>query len=317
MAQLEVFTDFSAGEEPEGVAVDKSGNVYTGNGPPAFAGPGDGFVFKFDPEGNDHADSPLIEGVGANGVAGLAIAADGRVFFAWPSPDATVNGVYSKVEGSYQRMDGTENTVVANGLALDKEDNLYIGDSIIGIWKIPADNSAPAAVWAAGGLLDGCFDFGANGIAFWKDGLYVANSARGTVVRIQVEEDGSAGAMTLIAGHPDCFTGDLVWIDGIAFDVHGLLYATTVLTHKLFWIDMDYPAGDAKNLKKLLDKEQGLHNPASIAFGTGKQNRRTLYIANFAVLPWWAGDPAPSDDAPVFGPAILEYTTPVAGKPLP
>ena len=58
----------------------------------------------------------------------------------------------------------------------------------------------------------------------------------------------------------------------------------------------------------------GLYNPASIAFGTGKGDRQSVFIANYAVFP----------DIPDFGgvgkskgPAVLKYDVGVPGLPLP
>jgi len=160
-------------------------------------------------------------------------------------------------------------------------------------------------VWYTGPLLDGCGDVGPNGIAFWKEDVYVANTMRGTVVRIPVDENGDPGVAEIVAGTNDCFAGELWGIDGIAFDVHGLLYAALVLQNQLVVIDPMTGSVDP-----LLGPEDGLFNPASVAFGTGKGYKQTLFISNYALIPEM--EPAFSH-----GPAILMYDVGVPGLPLP
>ena len=52
--QLELVTSFDAtkGELPEGVAIDKPGNIYVSLGPPFFVGGGYGAVLRISPDGN-------------------------------------------------------------------------------------------------------------------------------------------------------------------------------------------------------------------------------------------------------------------------
>ena len=46
------------------------------------------------------------------------------------------------------------------------------------------------------------------------------------------------------------------------------------------------------------DTADGLWNPASIAFGTGKSDRQSVFFTNYALLPPATGD---------FGPAVLKF----------
>lgn len=306
-AQLELVASFNAekGELPEGITIDKSGNMYVSLGPPFFVGGGYGAIWKISSDGSEVTE--LVEYPNGPAPAGLVIDAPGNVYFALPDPGGTNGGVYRLTgDDDPERLPGTENIIVPNGLTLDKHSNLFVSDSVLGaVWRIPSDGSAPAEIWLQHELVAGCTpdDFGANGIAFWKGDLYVANTGRGALVHVPVMSDGSPGEPTLVAGNLDCEPEGLFGMDGIALDVHGNVYALLVLQNELVRID---PTDGASTT--LLTGEDGLWNPASIAFGTGKGDREHIFITNYAVIP-------PGSD--IFGPAVLKYDVGAPGLPLP
>ncbi|MGD8751913.1 MAG: hypothetical protein PVG14_10850 [Anaerolineales bacterium] len=306
--QLEVVTSFNAenGELPEGITIDKPGNIYVSLGPPFFVGGGYGAVWKISSDGSDVTE--LVEYSSGPAPAGLVVDPPGNVYFVLPDPGGTNGGVYRLTgDDDPQRLPGTENMIMPNGLALDKQGNLFVSDSALGaIWRIPSDGSASAEIWLQHELVAGCTpeDFGANGVAFWKKGLYVANTGRGALVHVPVMTDGSPGEPALVAGNLDCEPEGLFGMDGIALDVHGNVYALLVLQNKLVRID---PTDGS--FTTLLSEEDGLWNAASIAFGTGKGDRESIFISNYAVLP-----PEPANS---LGPAVLKYDVGVPGLPLP
>ena len=59
----------------------------------------------------------------------------------------------------------------------------------------------------------------------------------------------------------------------------------------------------------LLTEEDGLFNPASIAFGTAGDDRQYVFLSNFALLP-----PEPANS---LGPGVLKYYVGSTGLPLP
>jgi len=308
--QLEAVRSFNVdnNELPEGLTIDKAGNMYVSLGPPFFAGGGYGAIWKLSPDGI--GVTSLIEYPDGPSPAGLAVDPSGKVYYALVADPATndgsIGGVYSLTNGgNAERLPGTENIIVPNGLAIDKQGNLFVSDSITGnIWRIPSGGSTPAKVWFGHDLLAGCpNDFGSNGVAFWKSNLYVANTSKGTLVRVPILTDGTPGSPEIVAGNPDCEPEGLFGMDGIALDVHGNVYALLVLQNKLVRID---PTDGTYTI--LLTEEDGLWNPASIAFGTGKGDRESIFITNYAVIP-------PGSD--IFGPAVLKYDVGVPGLPLP
>lgn len=305
--QLEAVYSFSAEnkELPEGITLDKAGNMYVSLGPPLFAGGDYGAVWKLSPDGSEARS--LVEYPAGPAPAGIVTDAPGNLYFAYPNPGTGNGGVYRLTgDGGTEQVPGTENMIIPNGLAFDKQGNLFVSDSVLGaVWRIPADESVPAEIWLQHELLTGCNqDFiGANGVAFWKGDLYVANTGRGALIHVPVAGDGSPGEPTMVAGNLDCESDGLFSMDGIALDVHGNVYALLVIRNELVRID---PTDGSYTV--LLTGEDGLWNPASIAFGTGKGDRESIFITNYAVLP-------PGSD--IFGPAVLKYDVGVPGLPIP
>jgi len=312
IGEVEVVRSFNAGmnELPEGLAIDKTGNIYVSLGPPGWFGPGDGQIWKIRPDGQ--TETILAKFPDGQGPAGVAVNARGDVYFAWSNPtNPATTGVYQIISGSPERIPGTENIVIANGLAFDKQGDLYVSDSILGIiWRIRNDGTGIVEPWFQHEWLTGCdpdtSPMGANGVAFWKGDLYVASTSRGLLVRVPLLTDGSAGEPGVVAGvvENECEFDDLVGMDGIAFDVQGNVYALLVLQNKLVRIDPD-----DGSFTVLLTEEDGLYNPSSLAFGTGKGDRQSIFMVNYALIP-----PVPANS---LGPAVLKYNVDVPGLPLP
>lgn len=307
---VQVVSDFSSirGGLPEGLTIDKSGNIYVTVGYPFwFEIPKSfGEVWRI---GRDGEITVLDAWPGGPSGAGLAVSPSGELYYAYPNPpNPDTNGVYRlDGEGGRERLPGSENIVLANGLALNRRGDLYVSDSALGaVWRIPHDGGA-AEIWAQHELLASCDvgGVGANGVALWKENLYVANTGMGLLARVPILDDGTAGEPEIVAGDSDCDPSDeLFSMDGLALDVHGNIFALLVLTHKLVHID----PGDGSHTV-LLTAEDGLFNPASIAFGTGKGDRQSVLMSNFALLE--PGSPGN------LGPGVLKLDVGTPGLPLP
>ena len=298
------------GELPEGLAIDKSGNTYVSVGYPFWFAVEESFgeIWKISPEGEK---TVLHAFPGGPGAAGLAVSPSGELYLAYPNPpDPATNGVYRFTdEGDIERLPGSENIVLSNGLALTNQGDLFVSDSVLGaVWRIP-NNGGEAEMWIQHEWLTGCdsenYLVGANGVAIWKDGLYVASTSRGMLLHVPIQNDGSAGQIEIVAGDDDCSVDDaLGGLDGIALDVHGNVFALQVLPNKLVRID---PNDGSYTV--LLTEADGLYNPASITFGTGAGDRQAVFMSNYALLP-----PAP---AASLGPGVLSLDVGVPGLPLP
>ena len=302
-AKPEVVAAFNAEnlELPEGIAVDNAGNIYVSLGPPGFVGGGLGEIWKISPDG---MTTTLAQFESDMPAAGLAVDASGNVYYAYPSGDEATQGVYRLTpDGENERLPGTEAMIVANGIAFDEEGNLYVGDSILGIWRIPPGGSAE--LWLQHDLVLGCEPddpFGANGVAVWEDQLYVANTGQGILTSVPILPDGSAGEPELVAGEGDCNieAKELYGMDGITLDEEGNVYALLVLQNKLVKID---PTDGSYTT--LLTAEDGLHNPASVVFGIGEGDEESIFFTNYAVLP-----PVPEA---TLGPGVLKFDVGVPG----
>lgn len=283
---------------PEGVAVDKVGNVFVSI---------PGQILKFTPSG----EKSVLVDLGPSTPAGLAVDAIGNVFAARPF------GGVSRVDrrGNAELLPGTEWIALANGLAFDPEGNLYVTESFSfdggsfgqgGIWRIPPGRSAE--VWLRDELLTGLgttpglpFPIGANGIAYYKGALYVVNTERGIVVRISVLPSGDPGTIEVAAPVPIPYPSPVPpGADGLALDVHGNFYLA-MPSHNVV-VRM---SPDGKSWETIGTAADFLDAPGSLAFGTGKGERTSLFITSMSMFPGGAG------------PGLVKIEAGVPGLPLP
>lgn len=314
--------DATQAEFPEGVAVDKVGNVYVSIG--GFSGPR-GEIWKFTASG----ERSVLTDFGTPGALGLAVDAVGNVYVGRSvAPD---NGVYVvDRHGQARRLPGTEQMVFPNALAFDQQGNLYVAESFSidsgggfgagGIWRI--SRGGTAQLWLRHELLTGSgptlfpFPIGANGLAFYHGALFVINTEKALVVRIPVHQDGSAGQPeiwkevldvpeSLLFGYPIP-----LMLDGLALDVHGNLFIAVPSRAAVIRIS----ASDRSQETIAVfyhPTSPPLDAPASLAFGTGKGERENLFVSNLGIsgllvpgIPW-------------VGPGLVKITAGSPGLPLP
>jgi len=261
------------GELPESVTMDDDGNFYLSMS---------NTIKKVTPslEVSVYATLPIPAGAFATGVKfgpdGLLYAGSGGF---GPSPSAAfVWRIHP--DGAVDQLAALDPNGFPNDLAFDDDGNLFVTDPFLGeIWKI--DGEGNASVWASDPILLGnaanpallIHDFGVDGIAFdkKKKNLYVNNLDYGEIVRIGVE-DGCE------AGEPEVFASDplLVGSDGIAFDHKGTLYVAVNGQDRLAAVS---PEGDVTSLAV----GAPLDGPSSLVFGTHGNDKKTLYVASFAI----------------------------------
>lgn len=290
--QTVVSFDPSAGEFPESLTVDKTNDVFVSLVNPV------GDIREFRPNGDSSVFAHFD--VGGFGPLGLKVDPSGIVYVAVSSFDPATRGVYRvRSDGTSARLPGTDGMAFPNDLALDKRGNIYATDSIGGaVWRIPRGGSAE--IWFQSPLLQGTgafglgFPLGANGIAIRHEQIIVANTEGGRIVRIPIQQDGSAGTAVTIADGPSLFGAD-----GIALSVHGDIYVAVNPQNTLVRVTS---TGSIETLATAVD---GLDNPSSVAFGSGKGDRQSLFLANFSVF---SASPHPG---------VLKVAVGEPGQPLP
>lgn len=235
-----------------------------------------------------------------------------------PCPGGATNGVAQQRDGALilAGIDtGTVHRLYPNGTArllLDRFEGEQLGavnfvhfDPLGGLWITVSTRTIPRMRAIERPIPDGyllkltssgprlmasglCF---ANEIRFdaQMDFAYLAESARGRVLRLPVRPDGALDPPVPFGPDP-LFDGAIV--DGLAFDVEGGLWVTEVTHNALYRIDRD---GSASCLFE--DREGALVDfPASIAFGG--VDRRTVSIGSIRMDH------------------IVQFRSPVAGAPM-
>jgi sugar lactone lactonase YvrE len=269
---LEAMATFdpALGELPESVTIDKHGNLYFSMS---------NSVRKRTPQGALSTFGTLPIQAFALGVK---VGLDGCVYTASTSLDPTIPGAFVWricAAGQVEQFAELDPTGGPNDLAFDDSGNLYVTDPVLGqIWKVTPDGEP--TVWLAHPLLAGNPDnpvlifrpLGVNGIAFdkHKHNLYVSNLDFGQIVRIAVQHNGSAGAVSIFVSDPR-----ISGADGIAFDKQGNLFVAVNAQDSLVSI--------APNGAITVRAQGGLLDaPSSVVFGTKGHDKNTLYITSSA-----------------------------------
>jgi sugar lactone lactonase YvrE len=154
-----------------------------------------------------------------------------------------------------------------NDMALDPaRGELYIADSLLAtVWRVPINGGAPVA-WVSDTSLARTSFLGANGIAVHDDAVWVSNTDKGTIVRIPILGDGTAGpvqtVVTGLAGGVDNFT----FVPGT-----DMILAAEVVANQVVLID-------GGQVHVLLTAADGLSNPTCV-----EVMNNTLYVGSGAV----------------------------------
>ena len=168
-------------------------------------------------------------------------------------------------------------TAGANGIAFDRQGNLFVGGGASGIvYRVgPNGGAAEAAVQIdkhVRTLPDGKTQqqIVANGVAFDAAGvLHVTDTARGAVWKVVIGPDGKGGTPVLLAQSPL-----LEGADGLAFDRTGTLW---IAANELNALGTVTPAGQVRQVAK--NGSQGpLEFPSAIVF-VGDRG----YVSNFDI----------------------------------
>jgi sugar lactone lactonase YvrE len=289
--------DPAAGELSEGVAVGRAGDVYVSLAPL-------GRVVKVERgsrEARPFGSVPGIDPASDLGLLGLAVGPRGHLYGAVRAMAAQGVWRFDRRTGAATRLPGTEAIPFPNGLAFGTHGDLYVTSSAEGpsptgalqggIWHVTRDGAVDRVLVheALGGLgeLLPPGGVGANGIAYRRGVLTVANTEKGTILAIPVAANGSLGAPSVIASGPE-----LLNPDGLAFDARGRLHVAVLSQSAIVRVRRN------GTIVRIAGAADGLDWPSSLAFGKVRRGRQPLYAVNFAVGPQFGFPPGA-------GPALL------------
>ncbi|WP_228922769.1 SMP-30/gluconolactonase/LRE family protein [Streptomyces sp. DH7] len=260
--------DITDGQRPENITLEPGGSAVV-----TFAYSRQ--VARISPDGRVHVLATLPQppvdastpALSSPFLGGIVRAHDGTLYFLYATGSSDLTGLWRlRPGGTPQRIAVLPADALPNGLALDQhERRLYMADSVLGtVWRVPIAGGTPTE-WATAPELAAAGFLGANGIKIHNDAVWVSNLDKGTVLRIPVTRQGTAGPVETRA------TG-LVNIDDFAFIGRGdtLLAAINADNE----VAMVRPDGSHT---VVLTGADGLENPTSLAVRGNK-----AYIASGA-----------------------------------
>ena len=266
----------------EGLTVHK-GKAYVGLAPL-------GTILAIDQAGTMATYAKIPPGYDKGYTLGLAFDAADNLFVLQtlnvPDAGAPAPGIYKIPPG----LDGgTVSTpfatapgiVFPNGIVVRPGGDLLVSDSATGAIYLVTSAGA-VTTWKADAELAGSpacpaplpFPIGANGIVATPTEVFVANTAKGSIVRIAVNQDGSAGAASTLV--KDCA---YVGLDGLARDTDGsLLVAQNGAPGRLLRVS-------ASGTVSVLHDGAPLDGPASVVIAdwNGKKSALVTSSAFFSV----------------------------------
>ena len=229
--EVQKFATLPSGfANPEGLTVDRQGNVFVATFAVSAAAGTPGQLFEFDPEGNlvrqvgISGSSNLLLGLAFHPQTGALLVLDfGRSQVLKVNPQNGAATVFATVTGA----------AGLNALTFDRAGNVYVSDSFQGIiWKAGPQGGA-AVAWVNDALLrtTGTPPFGANGVEFnnAQDAMFVANTGDDTVIRIPF----NGGT----PGKPEVFVNSINGADGLFIDEHDNVWVAANQADEIVVVD--------------------------------------------------------------------------------
>ena len=291
---VETILTLNEGNHPEGIAVDRQGNIYVANRSHETGGvlP---VILKIAKDGTDaeYARLPLTTDPDAEGLLGLAVNPQDVLYAALVSLDSN-QGVWKvHQDGSVEHLSGSQDMEFPNALDFDNRGYLYVTDSAVGsIWRF--DQKGQGEVWVQHESLEPVENFtggwlpGANGIAFYPPNLlYVANTSQGRIARIPINPDGSPGEPQIVAGLNEQDFLMLFTVDDIAVDTQGVVHAVIpgyLVTGSSPVVKVDPDTGEISRSVTEPDAIAQFDVPLSIAFGAGARDNQSVFVTNGALI---------------------------------
>jgi sugar lactone lactonase YvrE len=256
--------DLSAEQQPENLVLLPNGSVdLTFNRARQVA--------QLSPDGTLTILAPLPQDAAGNALAtGIARTADGTLYVNYVAGSQSGIWRIPPNGGTPQQIVSVPDSVGLNGLAYDATENaLYATDSSLGVvWKISlADDTA--SIWAQGTPLQAgtASGKGANGLKVHDGAVWVSNTTLGTLLRIPIEPDGTAGTTSVAAQ-------GITAIDDFAFAPDGEVVAAQDGISEVGVVNLRTGTDTI-----VLTAADGVSNPTSVAV-----RGNTVYITSGAYL---------------------------------
>jgi len=266
----EHFT-LDAGQTPENIAMAPNGDAYVtfaaGRQVAEISRTGAVRILATLPAPADNGVHTPVLGFALT--TGIVRGRGGSLYFLYATGTADLTGVWRLAPGGRpRRIAALPANGLPNGLALDAgTGTLYATDSVLGrIWSVPVTGGTPTA-WSTAPELASTGFLGANGLKIHNGEIWTTNLDKGTVLRIPILRNGSAGPVRTEA------TG-LAGIDDFAFTGRGdQLLAALNGPSEVALVQSD------GSHTIVLTAADGLSNPTSIAL-----RGETVYVLSAAYV---------------------------------
>jgi hypothetical protein len=132
-------------------------------------------------------------------LSGIVRMPDGTLYLGYATGTNDLTGIWRvRPGGTPQRVIALGAKSMPNGMALDpRTEQIYFADSTLGIiWRFSAKGAPDPVKWATGAKLGptGLYGLGVNGLKIHKNAVWTSNSDQGTLLRIPIRPNGTAGA---------------------------------------------------------------------------------------------------------------------------
>ena len=259
--------DFSRGQTPENLALEPDGSAavtFAEAAQVAQVWPhGKVRILAQLPEPAGGAACPILGPLLGAAALTVGIARDhnGDLYVALCTGSPGLQGIWRiSQNGSASRIAALPADGIPNGMALDERHGfIYVADSLLSvIWRVSIANGAVMA-WAAGPQLAPNGGLGANGLKLHHGAVWVSNTQLGTLMRISIRPDGSAGPIeTAASGLPG--------IDDFAFTGPGNSAPVLAAINRFSTVVLIRHDGTRQTVLTAAD---GLSNPSSVAVRRG------------------------------------------------
>ncbi|MBN1384796.1 MAG: 6-bladed beta-propeller [Elusimicrobia bacterium] len=257
-------------DRPKFIAVDKDGFIYAGD-------TGNNRIQKFDSNGKFIREwNSAGEGESLTGIFGLAVADNGNVYVTSRHNiiKYDANGRFLKKWGNIGTQGGGNFNNWANGIAIDNDGNVYVGDpNNSRIQKFDADGNFLTA-WGSRGDKKEQFNMPYGITADGNGNIYVADT-----FNHRIQKFNSNGKFVSELGNRGKEVGQFVQPYGLAVDGNGNVYVTDSMNDRVQKFDSK---GNFISQWGILGAKDGrLNFPCGIAVHTDKKSsRKYIYVAD-------------------------------------